>query len=121
MREAILAFGRYLINFKISGPEIGFLGLIINSVGALLLSVSIMGASGLTTGHTEGSEYKIAIVNDWGTEVGLKLIILGFIFQILEKCFGKNAFSFWLFLIFTVSSYYLLLRLSFFIPRLLFK
>lgn len=104
-----------------TGSTIGFLGLITNSIGALLLSVSVIGAPGFTTGHTGGSAYKIAIVNDWGTDVGLKLIILGFIFQIFEKSLDRRSFSILVLLTFTISLYYLLLELSLHIPYLLFK
>lgn len=74
--------------FLFEPKNIGILGLFINSFGAIISTLSLTASDGRVSGSIIGFEYHIAVISDYGFKTGLYLLILGFLFQILEKLNG---------------------------------
>ena len=71
--------------------KVGIIGLLISSFGALVSALSFAeNSGGYVKSSFSGIQYHIAIVSSYGFKIGLFLMILGFLFQILEKVYKEN-------------------------------
>ena len=98
---------------------ISILGLVINSIGALISVLSLTTSDGNVTSQS-GIEYHIAVISDIGFRVGLYLLILGFLFQILEKLSKEESVPYPAIILIVISSLSLY-KFAFMLTPILFR
>lgn len=94
---------------------IGILGLAFCSLGAVLSAISFTAGDGRVTSEFSGFDYHIPLMSDYGFKIGLFLLILGFLFQIVEKINEPEKFvpSNRIITIVLISIIFLILTLNF--------
>lgn len=78
---------------NLSPQTVGIFGLSCSSLGAIVLALSFTAGDGRQTSIISGIDYHIALISDIGFKIGFYLIILGFVFQIIEKIYEDKMQS----------------------------
>jgi len=71
--------------------SIGIVGLICTSLGAIISVLSFTAGDGRQTSPISGIDYHVALISNIGFKIGFYFMILGFVFQIIERIYeGKQ-------------------------------
>ncbi len=97
----------------------GLVGLCSNTLGAIILAISLTSGDGYQESMRTGIEYHYALVSDIGVKVGIYLFVFGSVLQVIEKINFKKSqkVSLPMIVLVTVFLYFVSIII---LPRLLF-